>query len=89
MGRISAAALAKEKAESVTPPEDAVPDKRDQNVVSCRTTVVFPLPLNENWEAFSLKMGRPKNEILIVALKEYLARHGLQPDRRPRLEVSY
>jgi hypothetical protein len=55
----------------------------------CRTTVALPLALNENWEAFALKSGVPKNEVLVVALKQYLTSQGLQPDLRPRLEVSY
>lgn len=56
---------------------------------ACRTTAVFPLTLNENWEAFALKEGVSKNDVLITALREYLKQHGLDPSRHPKLKVTY
>jgi len=91
MQRSSAAAgVAKEKIDAIASPKGSPPDKPEVNSTGvCRTTAVFPLALNENWEAFALKTGVPKNEVLITALKQYLTHQGLQPDRRPRLEVTY
>jgi hypothetical protein len=82
--------MVKEKTQPITSHDGAISNLPEVNGVGvCRTTAVFPLALNENWEAFALKAGVPKNEVLITALKEYLTSQGLQPDRRPRLEVSY
>jgi|GEM_PF-6040372 len=54
-----------------------------------RTTAVFPSALNANWEAFALKAGRAKNDVLIEALTKYLKQAGMQPDKYPSLKVSY
>lgn len=90
MQRTSAARLAKEKTDRIVGHNGSLPDTSELNGAGvCRTTAVFPLALNENWEAFALKTGVAKNEVLITALKLYLEGQGLQPDRRPRLEVSY
>jgi hypothetical protein len=92
MQRSSAAGagVAKEKIDPMASLKGSVPDKPEiASTGVCRTTAVFPLALNENWEAFALKTGVAKNEVLITALKQYLTRQGLQPDRRPRLEVTY
>jgi hypothetical protein len=90
MQKASAAKMAREKADSAAGQNGSLPDTPAFNGSGvCRTTAVFPLALNENWEAFALKSGVPKNEVLIAALRQYLINEGLQPDRRPRLEVSY
>jgi hypothetical protein len=55
----------------------------------CRTTAVFPTVLNINWELYALQKGLPKNEVLIVALREYLIAQGFEPDKMPKFDVSW
>jgi hypothetical protein len=54
-----------------------------------RTTAVVPEPLNQNWEAYSLTRGVSKNEVLVTALSAFLASEGMEPDKKPKLKVSY
>lgn len=54
-----------------------------------RTTAVFPIALNENWEAYALTKGVAKNEVLVIALTKFLEDAGFQPSKRPKLQVSY
>jgi hypothetical protein len=66
-----------------TPPADA-------NSGTARTTAILPTALNENWEAYALREGLAKNQVLVQALSEFLREKGLQPDRRPRtIEIIY
>lgn len=50
---------------------------------------MFPPVLNLNWEAYALKEGIQKNEVLVRALRAYLQAEGYQPDRVPTFAVSY
>lgn len=56
---------------------------------NCRTTAVFPIVLNQNWELYALKKRLQKNEVLIRALKFYLEAEGFEPDKIPKFEVTY
>jgi hypothetical protein len=60
------------------------------NLMLTRTTIMYPIALDENLEVYSIQVGRPKGEIIKEALSEFLKLKGLQPDKRPkRLEVTY
>ncbi|HEX8139019.1 MAG TPA: hypothetical protein VF544_15735 [Pyrinomonadaceae bacterium] len=54
-----------------------------------RTTIVLPIALDENLAIYAMQERLTKNEIIKTAMSEYLKNKGLQPDRRPKLEVSY
>jgi len=55
----------------------------------CRTTAVLPEILNANWNLYALKVGTPKNDILVDALREYLVNRGFKADRIPIFDVSW
>lgn len=54
-----------------------------------RTTLVLPESLDENLEVYALQAGLPKGEVIKKVLTQFLSEKGLQPDKRPRLQVSY
>lgn len=55
-----------------------------------RTTIMYPVALDENLEVYSIQVGRAKGEIIKEVLTDFLRTKGLQPDKRPkRIEVSY
>lgn len=55
-----------------------------------RTTIMYPVALDENLEVYSLQVGRAKGEIIKEVLTDFLRTKGLQPDKRPkRIDVSY
>ena len=60
----------------------------DSNAVA-RTTVVFPASLNANLEVFALSTGRTKNEVLTDITSKYLRSKGFNPDKYPKVKVSY
>jgi hypothetical protein len=64
--------------------------KQTSDLALTRTTIVYPVALDENLEVYSIQVGRPKGEIIKEVLSEFLKTKGLQPDKRPRrIEVSY
>ena len=54
-----------------------------------RTTVFLTDVLNENLDALALTTGEAKGEIVRKALSEYMEKKGMQPDKRPKIKVSY
>lgn len=54
-----------------------------------RVTLVIPYELDRNVEAFSLKEGRLKTDVVTAALREYLRANGLQPEKSPKVSLSY
>ena len=55
-----------------------------------RTTVVFPLALDENLELYAVKVGMPKGEVIKQVVSHHLEKEGFQPDKRPKgIQVSY
>jgi hypothetical protein len=54
-----------------------------------RTTIFLTETLNENLDALALKTGEPKGLLVRKAVSDFLKTHGLQPDKRPKVTVSY
>jgi hypothetical protein len=54
-----------------------------------RTTAVVPEPLNQNWEAYAVTRGIPKNDVLVTALSTFLESEGMNPHKKPKLQISY
>lgn len=54
-----------------------------------RTTIVLPASLDQNLQVLSLKVGCTKNEVIKAAVRAYLLSQGLQPDQKPKINVSY
>lgn len=54
-----------------------------------RTTIFLTDVLNENLDALALTTGEPKGEIVRKALTEYIRNKGLEPDKKPKIRVSY
>jgi len=52
-------------------------------------TLRVPTVLDQNIEAFSITQGRLKSEIIIEAITMYLTNNNLQPNKPPRLSLSY
>jgi hypothetical protein len=52
-------------------------------------TLRVPVVLDENIEAYSVTSGQLKSAIIITAIRTYLTNKNLQPDKSPRLSVSY
>jgi hypothetical protein len=50
-----------------------------------RTTLRLPQLLDRNLEAYSLRENRQKTEVLIEALREYLTRKRVNPDKPPTI----
>jgi hypothetical protein len=49
-----------------------------------RTTVVLPKVLDQNIEVLCSIEGKPKGEIIAAALKQFLEKKGLQPEKSPK-----
>ena len=54
-----------------------------------RTTLVLPESLDENLEAYALRSGITKSQVIKRLLREFLIENGLQPDKKPRVQISY
>lgn len=54
-----------------------------------RLTIIFPVVLDQNLEAYALMKKRGKGEIIKEALIKFLKEEGLQPDKKPNVKVSY
>ena len=56
-----------------------------------RTSVVLDPPLLENLKCLAQKSRKPQGQIIRDALRDYLEKQGLKPDRFPKLkmEISY
>jgi hypothetical protein len=54
-----------------------------------RVTLVIPDVLDRNIEAYSLREGLLKNQVVAAALEKYLREKGLQPDKPPKVSLSY
>ncbi len=54
-----------------------------------RVTLVIPDVLDRNIEAYSLREGLLKNQVVTAALEKFLRDHGLQPDKPPKVSLSY
>lgn len=49
-----------------------------------RTTIVLPEELDRNIEVLCSIERRPKGEVIASAIKQFLERKGLQPDKSPK-----
>lgn len=54
-----------------------------------RVTLIIPYELDRNIEAYSVKEGLLKTEVVTRALHVYLQSQGLKPDKSPKVSVSY
>lgn len=54
-----------------------------------RVTMIIPYELDRNVEAFSVQEGLRKTEVVTAALNEFLRKRAFQPDRAPKISVSY
>ncbi len=86
---------ASKKALSATMTRAQEQDGTSQNGASSgamltRTTIMYPVALDENLEVYAIRVGRNKGEIIKQVLSDFLRSQGLQPDKRPkRIDVSY
>jgi hypothetical protein len=83
-----AAAMARSNGDG--PGSDGSATKQTSDSPLTRTTIMYPVALDENLEVYSIQVGRAKGEIIKEVLSDFLRTKGLQPDKRPRrIEVSY
>lgn len=54
-----------------------------------RTTLILPKSFDRNVEAYCIKEGVTKNTALLKLLSEGLSIHGYQPNRTPKVTISY
>ena len=54
-----------------------------------RTTLVLSSTLDRNLELYCLTQGIQKGQVMEAALTEYLTAKGMQPDKAPRIKVSW
>ena len=54
-----------------------------------RVTLVIPDVLDKNIEAYSVKAGLLKTEVVTKAITKFLRERGLQPDKPPKVSLSY
>lgn len=75
---------------SISQGSDSSATKQASDSSLTRTTIVYPVALDQNLEVYSIQVGRPKGEIIKEVLSDFLRTKGLQPDKRPkRIDVSY
>ncbi len=72
------------KAESKHPVES--PSDASKTV---RTSVVLPKTVDANLEVYVLRNGGSKGEVITKILAEFLEKEGYQPDKMPKVEISY
>ena len=49
-----------------------------------RTTIILPRVLDQNIEVLCSIEGKQKGEVIATALKQFLEKKGLQPDKTPK-----
>lgn len=54
-----------------------------------RTTILVPKTLHENWEVLAVMRKKGKNDILVDALATFIDGAGMNPDKSPKLSVTY
>ncbi len=54
-----------------------------------RTTLILPKSLDRNVEAYCIKEGVTKNTALLKLLAVALSNEGYQPNRTPKVTISY
>jgi len=62
---------------------------KGETIRKVRVTYVIPYELDRNVEALSLREGRLKTDVVTAALRQYLTGKGLQPEKAPKVSVSY
>jgi hypothetical protein len=73
---------------SVTTPRNATAS-RPSNLPTIRTTIVIPATLDQNLEVLRIKKGLTKNELIAMALSDFIRANNLVPDKTPSISVSY
>ena len=63
-------------------------EEADQGKIK-RMTVELPENLYDNLQALSAKTKASKKKLLREALKTYLVKQGLRPEKPPKITVSY
>jgi len=64
-------------------------DSRPSNPATIRTTIVIPTTLDQNLEILRIKKNMSKNELISVALSNFIRANDLVPDKTPSISVSY
>lgn len=54
-----------------------------------RTTVILPYSLDRNLQVLSLTTDKSRNDLIKVAIGEFLERQGLNPSALPKIQISY
>lgn len=54
-----------------------------------RVCALIPEILNKNIEVCCVKTGTTKQDFVIAALRQYLKQNAMDPDKMPKVEVSY
>lgn len=65
--------------------------KETPNWLKGKARICSPIPeiLDKNLKIYCVKTGTTKQEVLIAALRQYLQQNGMDPDKLPKVEVSY
>jgi hypothetical protein len=54
-----------------------------------RVTMIIPYDLDRNVEAYSVREGLRKTEVVAAALSEFLHKRELRPDKPPKISIYY
>lgn len=54
-----------------------------------RVTMIIPYELDRNVEAYSVREGMKKTDVVAAALSEFLHKRALQPNRAPKISINY
>jgi len=54
-----------------------------------RVTCFLSSPVYRNLELFCLQNGSKRQHVITTALAEYLQRHGMKPEKCPKINYSY
>lgn len=69
--------------------KSVMPDVLTKSAEAMRTSVVLPHVLEQNLSLWATKNGLRKGEVIRLALHEYLKSKGLQPDKEPKIKLTY
>lgn len=87
-GSGSAAKMQVDPSFSATTPQSET-DSRPSNPATIRTTIVIPATLDQNLEVLRIQKKLTKNELIAIALSNFIRDNRLEPDKTPRISVSY
>lgn len=54
-----------------------------------RVTMIIPYELDRNVEAYSVREGMKKTDVVAAAIREFLHKRALQPNRAPKISINY